>query len=74
MKPNVKAGTMLGSPNSLSLRQTEPRLTSQSPGEAAPKLPAPPQETQAEEENTSSRKNIRLPLKEPEARIYDCFI
>lgn len=35
MKPNVKAGTMLGSPNSLSLPRTEPRLTSQIPGEAA---------------------------------------
>lgn len=49
MKPNVKAGTMLGSPNSLSLRQTEPLLTSQSPGEEA-ELPAAPQEAQAEED------------------------
>ena len=49
MKPNVKAGTMLGSPNSLSLRQAEPLLTSQSPGEQA-ELPAAPQEAQAEED------------------------
>ncbi len=76
MKPNFKAGTMLGSPNSLSLRQTEPRLTSQSPGEAAPKLPAPAQETQAERpgENLSSRQNIRLPLKGPDLTICYCFI
>lgn len=74
MKPNFRAGTMLGSPNSLSLRQTEPRLTSQSPGEAAPKLPAPPQETQAQRPgaNPSSQKNIRLPLKGPELRICYC--
>lgn len=74
MKPNFRAGTMLGSPNSLSLRQTEPRLTSQSPGEAAPKLPAPPQETQTQRPgaNPSSQKNIRLPLKGPELRICYC--
>lgn len=58
MKPNFTAGTMLGSPNSLSLRQTEPRLTSQSPGEAAPKLPAQPQETQAERPRRKAEQRI----------------
>ncbi len=61
---------MLGSPNSLSLQQTEPCLTSQSPGEAAPKHPALAQETRAVGETTSSRKSTRVPLK---TFVFNCY-
>lgn len=68
MKPNYKAGTMLGSPNSLSLRQnwTAPDLPESRRGGS--KAPAPTQEIQ------EYPRNIRLALKGAERTVCHCFI